>query len=75
MNVRPFGDEHPKLGIRVWIDPAAVVIGRNQVPFVEAGLRALLKTFHAEMKVSMALTACTSVSDLTPDMLEPRGGD
>lgn len=28
MNVRLFGDEHPTLGARVWIDPAAVVIGR-----------------------------------------------
>ena len=31
MNVRPFGGEHPKLGIRVWIDPAAVVIGRVDI--------------------------------------------
>lgn len=27
MNIRPFGDEYPALGVRVWIDPAAVVIG------------------------------------------------
>jgi len=41
----------------------------------ESGLRALLKTFHAEMKVSMALTACTSIADLTPEILEPREED
>ncbi len=28
MNIRPFGDEYPALGMRVWVDPAAVVIGR-----------------------------------------------
>ena len=28
MNVRPFGNDQPKLGERVWVDPAAVVIGR-----------------------------------------------
>ena len=31
MNVRPFGDELPRLGVRVWIDPAAVVIGRVEI--------------------------------------------
>ena len=31
MNVRPFGDELPRLGVRVWIDPAAVVIGRVDI--------------------------------------------
>jgi len=41
----------------------------------ESGLRALLKTFQAEMKVSMALTACTSIADLTPEILEPREED
>lgn len=28
MNVRPFGDDQPLLGQRVWVDPSAVVIGR-----------------------------------------------
>lgn len=28
MNVRPFRNSHPKLGARVFVDPAAVVIGR-----------------------------------------------
>lgn len=28
MNVRPFGEDRPAVGARVWIDPAAVVIGR-----------------------------------------------
>jgi len=28
VNVRPFGNDQPKLGERVWVDPAAVVIGR-----------------------------------------------
>ncbi|NHA15739.1 gamma carbonic anhydrase family protein [Thioalkalivibrio sp. XN279] len=31
MNVRLFGDELPRLGVRVWIDPAAVVIGRVEI--------------------------------------------
>lgn len=31
MNVRAFGDELPRLGVRVWIDPAAVVIGRVEI--------------------------------------------
>jgi carbonic anhydrase/acetyltransferase-like protein (isoleucine patch superfamily) len=31
MSERPFGEEYPKLGIRVWIDPAAVVIGRVDI--------------------------------------------
>jgi carbonic anhydrase/acetyltransferase-like protein (isoleucine patch superfamily) len=31
MNIRPFGLEHPALGERVWIDPAAVVIGRVDI--------------------------------------------
>lgn len=31
MNVRPYCEEHPKLGIRVWIDPSAVVIGRVDI--------------------------------------------
>jgi len=31
MSVRPFGDELPRLGVRVWIDPAAVVIGRVEI--------------------------------------------
>jgi carbonic anhydrase/acetyltransferase-like protein (isoleucine patch superfamily) len=30
-NVRPFGGEHPALGQRVWVDPAAVVIGRVDI--------------------------------------------
>jgi carbonic anhydrase/acetyltransferase-like protein (isoleucine patch superfamily) len=29
--VRPFGSEHPALGQRVWVDPAAVVIGRVDI--------------------------------------------
>ena len=28
MNIRPFDSEYPALGARVWVDPAAVVIGR-----------------------------------------------
>ena len=31
MNVRPFLEEVPALGARVWIDPAAVVIGRVEI--------------------------------------------
>ncbi|MEJ2603393.1 MAG: L-lactate dehydrogenase [Gammaproteobacteria bacterium] len=54
----------------------AALIGRPWIWAVaargEEGLRALLKTFHAELKVSMALTACTSIDELTPDILEPR---
>ena len=57
----------------------AALIGRPWIWAVagrgEDGLRALLKTFRAEMKVSMALTACTSIADLKPEILEPRGGD
>jgi L-lactate dehydrogenase (cytochrome) len=54
----------------------AALIGRPWIWAVAArgedGLRALLKTFLAELKVSMALTACTSIDELTPDILEPR---
>lgn len=28
MNVRPFGKDRPEIGLRVWVDPTAVVIGR-----------------------------------------------
>ncbi len=28
MNIRPYRDVRPVIGKRVWIDPAAVVIGR-----------------------------------------------
>lgn len=28
MNVRPYGEDQPAVGARVWIDPAAVIIGR-----------------------------------------------
>jgi len=31
VNVRPFLEEVPALGARVWIDPAAVVIGRVEI--------------------------------------------
>lgn len=31
MSVRAFGEELPRLGVRVWIDPAAVVIGRVEI--------------------------------------------
>jgi carbonic anhydrase/acetyltransferase-like protein (isoleucine patch superfamily) len=31
MSVHPFGEERPVLGARVWIDPAAVVIGRVEI--------------------------------------------
>jgi carbonic anhydrase/acetyltransferase-like protein (isoleucine patch superfamily) len=31
MSVRLFGEERPVLGARVWIDPAAVVIGRVEI--------------------------------------------
>ncbi len=31
MNVRPYDGELPRLGARVWIDPAAVVIGRVEI--------------------------------------------
>jgi carbonic anhydrase/acetyltransferase-like protein (isoleucine patch superfamily) len=31
MTVRPFGAATPSLGARVWIDPAALVIGRVQI--------------------------------------------
>lgn len=31
MSVRPFEDQLPRLGVRVWIDPAAVVIGRVDI--------------------------------------------
>ena len=31
MNVRPFEEQLPRLGVRVWIDPAAVVIGRVDI--------------------------------------------
>ncbi len=54
----------------------AALVGRPWIWAVaargEAGLRALLKTFLAELKVSMALTARTSIDELTPDILEPR---
>jgi carbonic anhydrase/acetyltransferase-like protein (isoleucine patch superfamily) len=30
-NVRPFGDALPVIGARVWVDPAAVVIGRVEI--------------------------------------------
>lgn len=30
-NVRAFGDATPVLGVRVWVDPAAVVIGRVEI--------------------------------------------
>jgi len=29
--LRPFGDEFPELGERVWVDPAAVIIGRVDI--------------------------------------------
>ncbi len=38
----------------------------------EAGLRRLLDTFRSELRVSMALTACTSVDDVTEDVLDLR---
>ncbi len=31
MNVRPYRDARPVIGQRVWIDPAAVVIGRVSI--------------------------------------------
>lgn len=31
MSVRPFEDQQPRLGVRVWVDPAAVVIGRVDI--------------------------------------------
>ena len=31
MNTRPYGAESPRIGARVWIDPAAVVIGRVEI--------------------------------------------
>ena len=31
MNVRPFGNDLPALGARVWVDPSAVVIGRVEI--------------------------------------------
>jgi carbonic anhydrase/acetyltransferase-like protein (isoleucine patch superfamily) len=31
MSVRPFGNDLPVLGERVWVDPAAVVIGRVEI--------------------------------------------
>ena len=31
MNVRPFGNDPPALGARVWVDPSAVVIGRVEI--------------------------------------------
>jgi len=54
----------------------AALIGRPWIWAVagrgEPGLRALLQTFQAEMKVSMALTACTSIADLTAEILQRR---
>jgi len=38
----------------------------------ESGLRALLDTFHAELKTTMQLTGCTSVDDVGPHVLEAR---
>jgi len=31
MSVRPFGNDLPVLGERVWVDPAAIVIGRVEI--------------------------------------------
>lgn len=31
MSVRPFEDQLPRLGVRVWVDPAAVIIGRVDI--------------------------------------------
>lgn len=36
----------------------------------EPGLRSLLETFHSELRVTMALTACTSIADVTGNVLD-----
>ena len=38
----------------------------------EPGLRNLLDTFRSELRVSMALTACTSVGEITEGVLDLR---
>ncbi|MDT8368558.1 MAG: L-lactate dehydrogenase [Longimicrobiales bacterium] len=55
----------------------AVLIGRPWIWAMAArgapGLRALLETFHAELKTTMQLTGCTAIADVTPDVLEGGG--
>jgi L-lactate dehydrogenase (cytochrome) len=36
----------------------------------ESGLRALLETFRSELRVTMALTACTTIAGVTADVLD-----